>query len=60
MKPTKDDQATSFRLDAESRELIARLRARLGLNQSAVMRLALRRLSEAEGVRGNFTVGGGR
>jgi hypothetical protein len=41
---------TSIRLTAEARELRIALAQKLGLNASAVLELAIRKLADAEGV----------
>jgi predicted nucleic acid-binding protein len=40
---------TTIRLSDEAREIMRALSAKLGISQSSVMELALRRLAEAEG-----------
>lgn len=41
----------SIRLTTDARRLLELLAARLGLNQTAVIELAIRRLAEGEGVK---------
>ena len=43
-KNTSGSTATSFWLDQEAREILDRLEAELGMNRSAVVREALRRM----------------
>ncbi len=40
----------NFRLDEQTERLLARLEAKLNLNPAAVVRLALARLAELEGI----------
>lgn len=46
-----DRKATSIRLSAEADRLIKALADRLGLKQSSVIELAVRKLAEQEGLR---------
>lgn len=46
-----DRKATSIRLSAEADRLIKALADRLGLKQSSVIEMAVRKLAEQEGLR---------
>ena len=46
-----DRKQRSIRLSEEARRLLALLSERLGLNQTAVIELAIRRLAEREGIK---------
>lgn len=43
-------QATSIRLTPEAKRLVKELAKRLGVSQTAIMEIAIRRLAESEGV----------
>jgi predicted transcriptional regulator len=47
VKSTKS--STSIRLSSEARELMRLLSAQMGISQSSVMELAIRRMAEREG-----------
>lgn len=44
-------EPTSYRISKTAKQLLALLAAKLGLSQTAVIELAVRRLAEAEGVK---------
>lgn len=45
-------RSTSLRLSDHARELLARLSAKLGINQTSVLELAIRKLAKEEGIDG--------
>lgn len=47
----RDVNPTSVRLSPEARQLIKRIRVKLGLKQTAVIELAIRRLAEMEQIK---------
>lgn len=47
----KDAKHTTVRLTPEAKELIKRLSAKLGINQTSVLEMAIRVLAEKENVR---------
>jgi biotin operon repressor len=44
-------EQTSYRISTTAKQLLALLATKLGLSQTAVIELAIRRLAEAEGVK---------
>lgn len=44
-------RSTSLRLSDQARELLVKLKKKLGINQTSVLELAIRRLAEAEGIK---------
>jgi hypothetical protein len=44
-------EQTSYRISVVAKHLLALLSAKLGLSQTAVIELAIRRLADAEGVK---------